>query len=80
MAVDTVAKRASTINHGGRFWKGKNIVASGSLTLSDRMQIACVYNGNAPSAASGRIMASLAAGGGLAGTGGQAGDSGGLAG
>lgn len=57
MAVDTVAKRASTINHGGRFWKGKNIVASGSLTLSDRMQIACVYNGNAPAAGGDDLIA-----------------------
>lgn len=45
MPVDTQRKRASTICHGGRFWKGKAVVPDGSLDSGDRAHTATVYSG-----------------------------------
>jgi len=77
MAIDNREKRQS-VPGAGRPWMRSHDTA----TIDEQWRLGAgnVYNGNTLSAAVGRIMSSLAAGGGLVHSGGIAGSGGGLAG
>ncbi len=48
MAFDTPQKRQSMFSHGGRFWKGKAVVPTGSVDLAHRLHGITFYSGNTP--------------------------------
>lgn len=78
MAIDTQQKRMSVTGCGRPYLRGH---FPGTINEAWRLSIGNVYAGNALTPpVGGRIMSSLAAGGGLAGRGGIAGKGGGLAG